>query len=162
MARVAGLWWSGLGRPLACRAQSNRRWTCAPARLRASGGVRFYRRGHGCGHGFGLARRGARGAERRGVLWRARTRRTRGRLFLPPFQRLERSQTCESHQGSCANIFLAPRLAIMCEFQWEICPSSQDRRAPNRVCRHCSPRDKMDVKSCQIVSASVQIFPGCS
>jgi hypothetical protein len=30
-------------------------------------------------------------------------------------------------------------LAIICEFQWEICPSSQDMRAPNRVCRHCSP-----------------------
>jgi hypothetical protein len=53
-------------------------------------------------------------------------------------------------------------LAIMCEFQWEICPSSQDRRAPNRVCRHCSPRDKVDVKSCPMVLASVQIFPGCS
>jgi hypothetical protein len=53
-------------------------------------------------------------------------------------------------------------LAIMCEFQWEICPSSQDMRAPNRVCRHCSPRDKMDVKSCQMVLASVQIFPRCS
>jgi hypothetical protein len=38
-------------------------------------------------------------------------------------------------------------LAIMCEFQWEICPSSQDMRAPNRVCRHCSSRDKTDVKS---------------
>jgi hypothetical protein len=53
-------------------------------------------------------------------------------------------------------------LAIMCEFQWEICPSSQDRRAPNRVCRHCSPRDKMDVKSCQMVLALVQISLGCS
>jgi hypothetical protein len=31
-----------------------------------------------------------------------------------------------------------------------------------RVCRHCSPRDKMDVKSCQMVLASVQIFPGCA
>jgi hypothetical protein len=29
-------------------------------------------------------------------------------------------------------------LAIVCEFQWEICPSSQDMRAPNRVCQHCS------------------------
>jgi hypothetical protein len=53
-------------------------------------------------------------------------------------------------------------LAIMCEFQWEICPSSQDRRAPNRVCRHCSPRDKVDVKSCQKVLALVQIFHGVS
>jgi hypothetical protein len=53
-------------------------------------------------------------------------------------------------------------LAIMCEFQWEICPSSQDMRAPNRVYRHCSPRDKMDVKSCQMALALVQIFPGCA
>jgi hypothetical protein len=53
-------------------------------------------------------------------------------------------------------------LAIMCEFQWEICPSSQDRWAPNQVCQHCSPRDKVDVKSCQKVLALVQIFLGCS
>jgi hypothetical protein len=53
-------------------------------------------------------------------------------------------------------------LAIMCEFQWEICTSSQDMRAPNRVCRHCSSRDKTDVKSCQMVLALVQIFPGCA
>jgi hypothetical protein len=30
-------------------------------------------------------------------------------------------------------------LAIMCEFQWEICPSSQDMRMPNRVCRTVHP-----------------------
>jgi hypothetical protein len=53
----------------------------------------------GCGHG--------RSAE--GVLWRARTCRTHGRLFLPLFKRLQGSQTCESRQGSCANLFLAPR-----------------------------------------------------
>jgi hypothetical protein len=40
MARVAALRWSGLERPLAHRAKSDRRWSCAPARLRASGGVR--------------------------------------------------------------------------------------------------------------------------
>jgi hypothetical protein len=40
MARVADLWWLGLGRPLARRAQSDHRWTCAPAGWRASGGVR--------------------------------------------------------------------------------------------------------------------------
>jgi hypothetical protein len=53
-------------------------------------------------------------------------------------------------------------LAIMCEFQWEICPSSQDMRAPNWACRHCSPQDKMDVKSCQKALASVQSFLGCA
>jgi hypothetical protein len=61
------------------------------------------------GVGMGLAWHGARGAERQGVLWRARTRRTRGRLFLPLFKRLQGSQTCESRQRSCANLFLAPR-----------------------------------------------------
>jgi hypothetical protein len=44
-----------------------------------------------------------------GVLWRTRTRRTRGHLFLPLFKHLQGSQTCESRQGSCANLFLAPR-----------------------------------------------------
>jgi hypothetical protein len=39
----------------------------------------------------------------------ARTRQTHGRLFLPLFKRLQGSQTCKSHQGSCANLFLAPR-----------------------------------------------------
>jgi hypothetical protein len=33
-------------------------------------------------------------------------------------------------------------LAIMCEFQWEICPSSQDMRTPNRVCRTVHPETK--------------------
>jgi hypothetical protein len=40
MARVAGLRWLDLGRPLARRAQSDRRWTCAPLGWRASRGVR--------------------------------------------------------------------------------------------------------------------------
>jgi hypothetical protein len=73
--------------------------------------VGFIGAGAGAGTGTGscLVRRGARGAERRGVLWRARTCRTRGRLLLPLFKRLQGSQTCESRQGSCANIFLAPR-----------------------------------------------------
>jgi hypothetical protein len=31
-------------------------------------------------------------------------------------------------------------LAILCEFQWEICPSSQDMRTPNRVYRTVHPR----------------------
>jgi hypothetical protein len=65
----------------------------------------FYRRGCELGAARGCARE--RSAE--GVLWRARTRRTRGRLFLPLFNRLQGSQTCESCQSSCANPFLAPR-----------------------------------------------------
>jgi hypothetical protein len=38
----------------------------------------------------------------------ARARRTRGRLFLPLFKRLQRSQACESCHESCADLFLAP------------------------------------------------------
>jgi hypothetical protein len=41
MARLAGLWWWVLGWPLARRAQGKRRWSCAPTRLRASGGIRL-------------------------------------------------------------------------------------------------------------------------
>jgi hypothetical protein len=33
-------------------------------------------------------------------------------------------------------------LAIMCEFQWEICPSSQDIRTPNRGCHTVHPETK--------------------
>jgi hypothetical protein len=54
----------------------------------------FYRRGRGCG--VGAARGYARGWSAKGMLWRARTRRTCGRLFLPLFKRLQGSQTCES------------------------------------------------------------------
>jgi hypothetical protein len=71
--------------------------------------VGFIGVGVGTGTGSCLARRGARGAERQSVLWRARTRPTCGCLFLPLFKRLQGSQTCESCQGSCANLFLAPR-----------------------------------------------------
>jgi hypothetical protein len=38
-----------------------------------------------------------------------RARRTRGRLFLPLFKRLQRSQMCESCHEFCADLFLAPR-----------------------------------------------------
>jgi hypothetical protein len=53
-------------------------------------------------------------------------------------------------------------LATICELQWEICPSLGDMRAPSWVCRHCSTRDKTDVKPCQMVLDSVQIFPVCA
>jgi hypothetical protein len=33
-------------------------------------------------------------------------------------------------------------LANMCEFQWEICPSSQDVRTPNRGCHTVHPETK--------------------
>jgi hypothetical protein len=53
-------------------------------------------------------------------------------------------------------------LATICEFQQKICPSLGDMRAPSWVCRHCSTWDKTDVNPCQMVLASVQIFPGCA
>jgi hypothetical protein len=33
-------------------------------------------------------------------------------------------------------------IAIMCEFQWEICPSSEDMRTPNRGCHTVHPETK--------------------
>jgi hypothetical protein len=47
----------------------------------------FYSRGRGRGHGVGTARDCARGRSVEGVLWHARTRRTRGRVHLPEFLR---------------------------------------------------------------------------
>jgi hypothetical protein len=57
----------------------------------------LYSRGRGCG------RRAARGGwAPRACSGVARARRTRGRVHLPKFLRLKRSQPCESHQRSCA------------------------------------------------------------
>jgi hypothetical protein len=67
---------------------------------RGQGG--FYRRGRGRGHGVGTTRGCARGRSAEGVLWRAKTRRTRGRVHLPEFLRQQSSKTCESYQMSCA------------------------------------------------------------
>jgi hypothetical protein len=67
---------------------------------RSRGG--FYSRGRGRGHGLGTVRCCARGRSAEGVLWRARARRTRGRVHLPEFLRLQSSKACESHQMSCA------------------------------------------------------------
>jgi hypothetical protein len=107
--RVSGDCWHAVRRAIANELALQRGWERTGAYGRGLG--RLYRRGRGRerGHGFGLARHGARGVKRRGVLWRDRTRRTRGRLFLPLFKRLQRSQTCESCHESCANLFLAPR-----------------------------------------------------
>jgi hypothetical protein len=67
--------------------------------------------GVGAGGGTGLALRGAMRAEPSAGACSgdARARRTRGRLFLPLFKRLQRSQTCESCHESCTDLFLAPR-----------------------------------------------------
>jgi hypothetical protein len=69
--------------------------------------------GTGAGSGTGLSWCGARGVGRRACSGEVRARRTRGGVFLPLFKRLLRSQTCESWQKSCADLFLTPR-AISC------------------------------------------------
>jgi hypothetical protein len=105
--RFSGGRWHAVRRAIAGELALRRGWERAGVYGRSLGWL--YRRGRGRGHEFGLARRGASGVERRGMLWRARTCWTRGRLFLPLFKRLQRSQTCESCHESCANLFLAPR-----------------------------------------------------
>jgi hypothetical protein len=58
------------------------------------------------------------------------------------------SSVCRDHKRANLAMSLAQisswhlGLAIMCEFQWEICPSSQDMRTPNRVCRTVHPETK--------------------
>jgi hypothetical protein len=114
MARLAGLRWPWLARPLAPCSQGElrrtRAWVGSVAR-----GVVWSRPGWllqartRCGREVGAARGCARGRSAEGVLWRARTRRTRGHLFMPLFKRLQGSQTCKFCQESCANLFLAPR-----------------------------------------------------
>jgi hypothetical protein len=66
--------------------------------------------GAGVGGGTGSAWRGAvrAGSSAGACSSDARARRTRGRLFLPLFKRLQRSQACESCHESCADLFLAP------------------------------------------------------
>jgi hypothetical protein len=66
--------------------------------------------GTSAGGGTGLAWRGAvrAGSGAGACSSDARARRTRGRLFLPLFKRLQRSQACESCHESCADLFLAP------------------------------------------------------
>jgi hypothetical protein len=61
--------------------------------------------------GTGLAWRGAvrAGPSAGACSGDARAHRTRGRLFLPLFKRLQRSQTCESCHESCTDLFRAPR-----------------------------------------------------
>jgi hypothetical protein len=62
----------------------------------------------GAGVGAGLARRGAArgGLAPRACSGVARAHRTRGRVHLPKFLRLQRSQPCESRQRSCARFLL--------------------------------------------------------
>jgi hypothetical protein len=69
----------------------------------------FYKRGRGHGREVGAARGCARGRSTEGVLWRARTRRTRVRLFLPLFKRLQGHKRVNLTKGLVQDLFLAPR-----------------------------------------------------
>jgi hypothetical protein len=51
-------------------------------------------------------------------------------------------------------------LAIMCEFQWEICPSSQDMRMPNRVCHTVHPETKWMSNHVQRSWLGFKLFQG--
>jgi hypothetical protein len=59
------------------------------------------------------------------------------------------SSVCRDHKR--ANLTKGPvqisswhlGLSSLCKFQWEICPSLRDMRAPSQVCRHCSPVTKL-------------------
>jgi hypothetical protein len=109
----------GLGLPLARRAQRELLRTRAWAGLRAWGehsrglGL-LYRHGRRRGHGVRRCLARAHGAERRGVLWRARTGRTRGRLLLPWFKRLLSKQTCKSCQKSRVKSLLCAKGYLSC------------------------------------------------
>jgi hypothetical protein len=96
---VAGLRWLGLARPLARRSLGKRRRTGARG-CTVETGVGFI----AAGVGEGLARRRVArvGRAPRACSGVARARRTRGRVHLPEFLRLQSSQTCESCQMSCA------------------------------------------------------------
>jgi hypothetical protein len=117
----------------------------------------------GVGAGSCLARRGARGAERRGVLWRCQ-----GASNTWPFPSArvlalaEQPNVPISPQDFCEISSLQLGLPSSCEFRGKICPSLGDMRTPRWVYRHCSSRDKIGVNSCQTVLASVQTFPVCS
>jgi hypothetical protein len=67
--------------------------------------------GAGASGGTGLDWRGAMraGASAGACSCNVRARRTRGRLFLPLFKRLQRLQTCESCHESCVDLFFAHR-----------------------------------------------------
>jgi hypothetical protein len=51
-------------------------------------------------------------------------------------------------------------LAIMCEFQWEICPSSQDMRILNRVCHTVHPETKWMSNHVQRSWLGFKLFQG--
>jgi hypothetical protein len=157
--QVSGGRWHAMRRAIAGDLALRRGWERAGAYGRGLG--QLYRRG--AGTGSCLVRRGARGAERRGVLWRC--------------QGASNSWLCYSAQvlapaehpnvwilpyGLCKISSLHRELPSSCEFQGKICPGLGDMRAPRWVCRHYSSRDKTDAKPCQTTPVWFQTSQGCA
>jgi hypothetical protein len=119
---------------------------------------RLYRRGRG--HRSGLARHGAHGAERRGVLWRCQGASNTWLCYsahvLAP---AEHPNLWIFLYGLCKISSLHLELPSSCEFQGEIGSGLEDMVAPSLVCLHSSTRDKTGVNSCQTVLDLVQTFP---
>jgi hypothetical protein len=60
------------------------------------------------------------------------------------------AQICSWHLG----------LGITCEFQWEICPSSEDMRTPNRGCHTVHPETKWMSNHVQTSCLRFKFFKG--
>jgi hypothetical protein len=149
MTRLVGLRWSWLARPLAPCSRGELRRTRAwvglgqwRAGVYGRGQDGFYRRGRAVD--ARLARRGA--ARVGGAPW----------ACSGALERVENvgvcfclcSSACRDHKRASVAKGIVQisswhlGLASLCKFQWEICPSLGDMRAPSQVCRHCSPVTK--------------------
>jgi hypothetical protein len=115
------------------------------------------------GTGSGVARCGARGAERRGVLWRCQGASNTWLCYSAQvLAHAEHPNVRILPYGLCKISSLHLELPSSCEFQGEIRSGLEDMVAPSLVCLHYSTRDKTCVNSCQTILAWVQTFLVCS
>jgi hypothetical protein len=131
--------------------------------LYGRGRGRLYSRGRERGCGVGVARRGVRGAECRGVLWHCQGASNTWSCYsaqvLAP---AEQPNVRILPYDLCKISSLQLELSSSCEFQGEIGSSLEDMVAPSLVCLHCSSRDKTDAKPCQTTLVWFQTFQGCA
>jgi hypothetical protein len=120
----------------------------------------LYSRGCGRGHGVDAARRGARGAERRGVLWRCQgasnTWPCYSAQILAPS---EHSNVRILPYDLCKISSLHLELSSSCEFQGEIGYGLEDMVAPSLVCLHCSSQEEgldQEIRDLEIIHQQVQ------
>jgi hypothetical protein len=117
----------------------------------------------GVGIGAGLAQRGARGAERRGVLWHCQgasnTWLCYSALVLAP---AEHPNVRILPYDLCKISSLHIELSSSCEFQGEIGSGLEDMVVPSLVCLHYLSRDKTDAKPCQTILVWFQTFQACA